>query len=317
MNGSRMMRIIGWSLVALGLCAPVLTFRITHATPYAAGSASGTGFLISIVTIIWVLVQSRSMREEKRGRAYLIAGAIVLGVNLLSSFNIAQGARVNREIVAARPEIDRIMAAAAAEGALIHSGRLEAQQISPEWRPYAAATAIDLSDSATPLRNRFVELMRRAKLRELDLARALHAEASASGIGAALVPERLLDAQARADCLGGIARYRRFVDAYSEKVKDLQRQGQKDIHALQLPHRDEEEMVRELQRAGTEATATISKFVDGEMRAIDSVQALIAFVEARAASTHVVDGQLVFSDTSSQTQYEKLMARAAGVGGSR
>ena len=156
------MALVAWLLIALGLCAPVLTTYFVAANRGAAGYASGTGYLVSIVAIIWVAVQARSMTREGRAAAYLLAAAVVVVVNLWASFNIMQGTRIDRQIAAARPQINAIMQAAASEVALVNSGQIASGDVSPAWQPYATAQTIEFGDTTVPLGVRFIELMRRS-----------------------------------------------------------------------------------------------------------------------------------------------------------
>ena len=299
---------IAWLLIALGLFAPVLTTYFAEANRGAAGYASGTGYLISVVTIVGVIVLGRSMARERRVRAYLLASALVVAVNLWSSFNIVQGARIDREITAARPRVNAVMQAAAAEAALISSGQIPPGELSPGWQPYATATpTIEVSDATIPLGVRFIELMRRAKARELDLTRTLRDEVDASGISTALSSDQLIGAEGRADSLAGIERYRTFIRSYLERLDRLRDLAVADIRALGLPRASEEEMIGGLVRSGE--NAAFEEFVELELQTIASIEAVVRFVDARAEAARVEDGQLYFSDPATQTDYEAVISR--------
>ena len=303
------MALFAWFLIALGLCAPVLTTYFVAANRGAAGYASGTGYLISIVAIIWVVVQGRSIAREKRVRAYLLAAGVVVVVNLWSSFNIMRGARVDRELAAARPQINAIMQAAASEVALVNSGQLASGDVSPAWQPYAAAQTIEFGDATVPLGVRFIELMRRAKSRELDLVRKLREEVDASGIGTALSPDRLISAEGRADSLAGAERYRTFIQSYVGRLATLHEQAEADTRALKLPRASEDELIKGRMRSAKENAPSFSHLVDQELRTLDAVQAVIRFVEAHAEAARLEDGQLVFSDTAVTADYEAMISR--------
>jgi len=300
---------LAWLLIAVGLSSPLLATYLAAAEMRAAGYASGTGYLVSIGAIIWVIVQTRSMALERRGRAYLIAAAIVVTVNLWSSFKIMQGAGIDREIAAARPQINRIMQLAATEVTLINSGQIAPADVSPGWQPYTTAPAIELGDATVPLRVRFTELMRRAKSRELELVRKAREEVDASGIATALSPERLASAQDRADSLARIERYRAFMKSYASRLADLGEQAQQDIHALGMPRASEDEMIGGRARSIRENATAFDQYIEQELQAIDSVQGVIRLVDAHGEFARVKDGKLMLSDSAAQAEYEAMLSR--------
>ena len=305
-------KIVGWLLIALGLCAPIVTMELVNADRGSAGYTAGSGFAIVIVTIVITFVLARGMAKERRGRAWLGGGAIVLAAGLWSSFSINRGATVYREYMASGPESNRIIRAAAAEAALLNSGQLDPNQVSAEWRPYAPETGIGLSDAEIPLRARFVELTRRSRGRELALVRSQQEEIRASEIRTALAPDHLVDAQARVDALGRIARYRSFLGSYDRRIQELETKSEAEMRSLQLPRTEEQEIIAAVKEAFRKSAPGFQAFIVRERKDIDSVEAVIKFVEARAASARLADGQVTFADASSQGEYEAMLARLNG-----
>jgi hypothetical protein len=237
----------------------------------AAGYSSGAGLLLSIVVIVVSIVRARSIDPQRRARSYLAASAIVVALSLWSSFNIFQNARIDREVASARPEINAIMQAAAAEATLINSGQLASTDVSNAWKAYATpASAVEILDRAVPLRLRLVELMRRAKSRELDLARATRAAVDAADIAGALSPHQLV---------------------------------------LGLPRSSEDEMVGGRVRSVRGSAAAFDQVVQQELQTIDMIQEVIRLVDAHGASAQVADGKLKLSDANAQAQYEATMLR--------
>jgi hypothetical protein len=214
--------------------------------------------------------------------------------------------------MASRPESERINRAAAAERALLNSGQFVPNQISAEWRPYAAETEIRLSDAEIPLRARFVELTRRFRGRELALRRRLQEEIRAAGIDTALAADHLLDAQARVDSLNRIARYRSFIDSYDVRIGELEEKSEADMRSLQLPRTEEEEIFASVKEGFKKSDPVHQAFMERERRGLDSIEAVIKFVEARAASARVVDGRVIFADASAQGEYEAMLAHLNG-----
>jgi len=296
-------------LIAVGLSSPLLTAYFVAADMGAAGYASGTGYLVSIGAIIWVIAQTRSMERERRGRAYLIAAAIVVAVNLWSSFKITQGAGIDREVAAARPQINRIMQLAATEITLIYSGQIAPADVSPGWQPYATEPAIELGDATVSLRVRLIEMMRRAKSRELELVRKAREEVDTSGIATALSPERLASVQGRTDSLARIERYRAFMKSYASRLADLSEQALRDIRALGMPRASENEMIEGRTRSIRENAPVFDQFIQQELQLIDSVQGVIRLVDAHGESARVKDGKLMLSDSAAQAEYEAMLSR--------
>lgn len=300
---------LAWLLIAVGLSLPLLATYFAAAKMGAAGYESGTGYLVSVGAIIWVTAQMRSTAPGRRGRAYLGVAAIVVAVNLWSSFKIVQGAGIDREIAAARPQINAIMQLAATEVTLINSGQIAPADVSPGWQPYSTAPAIELGDSTVPLRVRFIELMRRAKSRELELVRQARAEVDAAGITTALSPERLASAPDRADSLARIERYRAFMKSYASRLAGLSDQAERDMRALGLPRASEDEMRGGRARSIRDNAAVLERFIEQELQAIDAVQGVIRLVDAHGESARVKDGRLMLSDSAAQAEYEAMLSR--------
>jgi hypothetical protein len=304
------MALLAWLLIAFGLCAPLLTAYFTSANMRAAGYSSGAGLLLSIVVIVVSIVRARSIDPQRRARSYLAASAIVVALSLWSSFNIFQNARIDREVASARPEINAIMQAAAAEATLINSGQLASTDVSNAWKAYATpASAVEILDRAVPLRLRLVELMRRAKSRELDLARATRAAVDAADIAGALSPHQLVSAQGRADSLARLEQYRSFMKSYADRLAALSEQATSDIRALGLPRSSEDEMVGGRVRSVRGSAAAFDQVVQQELQTIDMIQEVIRLVDAHGASAQVADGKLKLSDANAQAQYEATMLR--------
>jgi hypothetical protein len=290
------MALLAWLLIAFGIAAPIVTIYLSGAAPRAAGYASGTGYLLSIIAIIGVIALARTMARASRIRAFFVVAAVILVVNGWSSIKIAQGARIDREVAAARPEINAIMQAAATEATLINTGQIAHTDVSPAWQAHATATqAVDFQDSTLALRLRLVELMR--------------GEVEASGIATALSPERLGSAQDRADSLVRVARYKDFIATYAERLAGLSREVEADIRTLGLPHASEAEMIAGQLRRSRENAATFDGFIDQEIQVVDSITAVIRFVETNAGTARVEGGLLQFSDPNVQAEYDAMVGR--------
>jgi hypothetical protein len=242
-----------------------------------------------------------------RGASF--AGVAVLGLVGWLAFNAMRVQRVDEEMRAARPEIDRILQAAETEGTLLNAGQLNPRFISAVWRPYSADTNIDLSDASIPLRQRFVELTRRAKARELALTRQLQTRVRASEIRTILQPEELIGTQTRAVALREMPRYRDFLDSYVEKVRELQRQAEADVHALGLPRASEHELIAGFEGHSDETVAAVRQFVERERMALKAATTLVNFVDARADDAQLVNGRIVFSNAWLQTEFEQIRGR--------
>jgi hypothetical protein len=305
-------KIVGWLLIVLGFCAPFVTMEIVNADRGSAAYTAGSGLPISIIAIVITFALARGMEKERRARAWLVGGAIVLAAGLWSSFNINRGAMVQREYAASRPESERINKAAAAERAVLNSGKLDPSQVSDEWRSYVAETGISLSDAEIPLRTRFVELTRRFRGRELALTRRLQEEIRACGIDTSLAADHLLDAQARIDSLNRIARYRSFVDSYNFRIGELEEKSEADMRSLQLPRTEEEEIFSAVKEGFRKNEPVLQAFMERERKDMDSIEAVIKFVEARAASARVADGRVIFADASAQGEYDAILAHLNG-----
>lgn len=304
------MTLLAWLLIAFGLCAPILTSHFASADMRAAGQAAGTGYLLSIVVIVLSIVRARPIAPERRGRSYLLASAIVVALNLWSSLNIMQAARIDREIASARPQVNAIMHAAAAEATLINSGQMASADASTGWKTYAAPVQpIEIGDTAVPLRLRFVELMRRAKSRELDLARKTREEVDAADIAGALSPDRLASAQSRAGSIARLEQYRSFMQSYANHLARLSEQAESDIRALGLPRASEEEMIGGRVRSARENAPAFDTFVQQELQTIDMIQGVIRLVDTHGTSAHVEDGKLKLSNAVAQAEYEAMMSR--------
>jgi hypothetical protein len=61
------MALLAWLLVAFGLCAPLLTAYLVSANMRAAGYASGTGYLLSIIVIVLSIALARTSTPQRRG----------------------------------------------------------------------------------------------------------------------------------------------------------------------------------------------------------------------------------------------------------
>ncbi len=224
------MKIAGWLLIVLGFCAPFVTMELVDADRGSAAYTAGSALPISIITIVITFVLSRSMeREIAAGRAWLVGGAIALAAGLWSSFSINRGAIVHREYTASQPDSERINKAAAAEGALLNSGRLDPNQVLSRMAVICRRDGMRLSDAEIPLRARFVEFTRRSRGRELAFVRGQQEAIRASGIRTVLAADHLIDAQARIDARGRIARYRSFLDSYDRKIQELQEKSEADM----------------------------------------------------------------------------------------
>jgi hypothetical protein len=242
-------------------------------------------------------------------RGVLLVGVVALGVGGWLAYNATRIEHASEEMRAARPEIDRILQAAETEGTLLNAGQLNPRMTSGVWRPYSAATNIDLSDASVPLRQRFIELTRRAKTRELTLTREVQTHVRATGIRTILQPEQLIGAQARATALREMPRYSAFLDTYVEKVRDLQRQAEADVHALGLPRASEHEIIAGFERNSGETVAAVRQFVEREKSALRAATLLVNFVDARADDAQLQDGRIAFSNVSLQTEYEQMRSR--------
>ena len=214
-----------------------------------------------------------------------------------------------REYVASEPESDRIIKAVTAERALLNSGQLEPDEVSPEWRPYAAETGIGLSDARIPLRARFVEFTRRSRGRELALVRSQQEAIRAAAMRTALAADHLVDAQARIDALSRIARYRSFLGSYDRRIQELEDESRADVRSLQLPRTEEEAMIAAVKDGFRNSVPHSHAFIERERKDIAAVEALIRFVGARAASARLADGRVTFVDASTQAAYEEMWAR--------
>lgn len=304
---------IAWLLMVLGFCTPLLTMYFAEASPGAAGYAAGSGWFLSIIAIVGVNVLGRSMARERRVRAYLIASALVVALNSWSCFRIVQGTHIDQEVLAARPRVNIIIQAAAAEAALISSGQIPPGEWSPNWQPYATATPpIEMTDMTIPLSMRLIEFTRRAKGRELDLARTLRNELDASGINSALSSDRLIAADGRANSLVGIQRFRTFMRSYRERIDSLGDLLVSEIRTLGVPRASEQQMIGGVARAG-ENTA-VNAFVARELQTIASIEAVIQFVSAHADAARVQDGRVYFSDPTTQTDFEAVISRLDSAG---
>ncbi|HEU4625853.1 MAG TPA: hypothetical protein VFS52_13865 [Steroidobacteraceae bacterium] len=244
-------------------------------------------------------------------RGALVAGVIVVALGGWLAVSAARIRHVNEEMRAARPEIDRILQAAETEATLLDSGQLNPRITSPVWQPYAAESHIDLGDASVPLRQRFIELTRRSKARELALTRQLQMHVRASGLRTILEPENLIGAQARANALGEMPRYRAFLDAYLESVRELQRQAEADVRALGLPRASEREIIAGYEHSSDAAVSAVRQFVEREKKALRSATLLVNFIDARADDAELRNGRIVFSNASLQTEYDRMRAALA------
>lgn len=261
------------------------------------------------MTIAWILTALGSAKRDRRVRRYLLVSMMVVVANGLSCLRIVQGADVDDEILASRPRVNAILQAAMEEMALINSGQVPLGEWSPGWRPYVTAQRpIALDDPSAALAERLVELTRRAKARELELTRTMHTEVYESGIALALLPERLVDADARAESLAGCARFRTFMQSYVARFTEVRELARADILALGLPQDSENRMVGGLM-PNADADAALAQFVDGELQAIDAIEAVVQFIEGHANTVGIEDGQLIFSDPATQTEFETLLVR--------
>jgi hypothetical protein len=250
-------------------------------------------------------------------RKALFAAVVVLGLVGWLAYNAMRVQRVNDEMRTARPEIDRILQAAETEGTLLNAGETNPRSTSPVWRPYSADTNIDLSDASIPLRQRFIELTRRAKARELALTRQLQMHVRASEIRTILQPEQLIGSQTRAVALREMPRYGAFLDSYLENVRGLQRQTQADVHALGLPRASEQELIAGFQRHSDELITAVRQFVERQKTAVREATSLVNFVDARAGDAQLQNGRIVFSNPSLQTEFEQMRSRLSAVESAR
>jgi hypothetical protein len=131
----------------------------------------------------------------------------------------------------------------------------------------------------------------------------------AAGVRTALAPDHLVDAQARIDALGRIARYRSFLDSYDRRIQELEERSEADMHSLQLPRTEEEEIVAAVKDGFRKSAPGFQAFIEGERKDMDTVEALIKFVDARAASARLADGRVTFADASAQGEYEAMLER--------
>jgi hypothetical protein len=245
-------------------------------------------------------------RLDWRGVALVVV--VVLGLGGWLAFDAMRIRHVTEEMRAARPQIDRILQAAETEGTLLSSGELSPRLTSAVWRPYAADTNIDLGDTRIPLRNRFIEMTRRAKARELSLTRELQTRMRASGIRTILQPEELIGTQARARALTEMPRYRAFLDSYVEKVRELQRLAEADVRALGLPRASEQEIIAGFERHSEDTVAAVRQFVQREQNALKAATTLVNFVAVHADDAQSQNGRFVFSNGSLQAEFEQMRA---------
>src|SRR5689334_6579001 len=82
------MKIVGWLLIVLGLCAPIVTTELVGADGASAAYTAGSRFAMPIIAIVIAFVLARGMAKERRGLAWVVGGAIMLAAGLWSSFGI-------------------------------------------------------------------------------------------------------------------------------------------------------------------------------------------------------------------------------------
>jgi len=308
MAGDTMFKgVLGWTLIALGFFAPFLTAMLVSANYGSAGYTAGRGFLISIAVVIYTVFAVRRSTPKGRGRIILVAGIVILAVNLWFCVAIAEEAEIDREVAASKLERDRINQAATAEITAINSLQLDGQE-STGWQRYATPEGtIDLGDEAIPLRERLIEMTRRARARDVDSARAMRLAVDESGLAFALDPNRLLDPQGRAESLQGLARYRTFIDSYEDRTREMGEVAGAEIKSLKLPKASEQEALAGLKRREQDNAPRLMAMLAGERTVIDQIESLVRFVDMHGSSAYVVDGALKFPDAADQAEFDRMI----------
>ncbi len=62
-------------------------------------------------------------------------------------------------------------------------------------------------------------------------------------------------------------------------------------------------------RSTKESAAAFNQYIEQELQAIDSVQAVIRLVDAHGKSALVKDGKLMLPDSAAQAKYEAMVSR--------
>lgn len=303
------MIVLGYILAAIGFLAPLMAAMLGGANYESAGYTAGPGYLFSIAVLIYTVFAVRKATPEKRGGTILIAGIVVLAINLWFCVRIVEDAGVHREVLASKAEIDRITQAALEEIAAISSGQPDGQ-VSTEWQRYATpAATIDLANDAIPLRERLIEMTRRGRAREVEFARTMNREVEESGLAYALDPESLLDSQHRADSLRRLERYRQFINSLGDCARKLMEMADTDFKSLKLPTASEQEMLVGRKRRERDDTQQLEAMIASERAVIDQVEALVRFVEAHKSSAQVSNDALEFRDAANQAEFDGMLAQ--------
>ena len=306
------MTVLGYLLAALGLFAPFITAMLAGANYGSAGYTAGSGYFFSIAVLIYAVFATRKAASAKRGGTILVAGIIVLAVNLWFCVKIAENAGIDHEVVASGAEIDRITGAAMEEMAAISSGQSDGQ-VSTAWQRYAtSAGTIDLGNDDVPLRERLIEMARRGRSRDVEFARTMNREVEKSGLADALDPEGLLNSQQRTDSLRRLEQYRQFINSFGERAQELNDLADADIKSLKLPTAAEQDMLDGRKRRERDDAPRIEAMIASERAVIDQVEALVQFVEAHKTSAHVSNNALKFSDAANQAEFDEMLTRLQG-----
>jgi hypothetical protein len=97
------------------------------------------------------------------------------------------------------------------------------------------------------------------------------------------------------------------MDSYEQQVQARGEQSQADIRALRLPRHTEELMLDGARRSTRSTVTALHPFVEREKRSVSSLKTLIKFIDKHAASLQPVGGQVAFTDSALQAEYESML----------
>jgi hypothetical protein len=253
-------------------------------------------------------VAEMTASSRQTGVSYFMLGAIlVITSGALRAPAIAVGAEArtkqddiaDREFAIAAPEILRIRQLLVSERSDWVSGRTE--RLSPEVTALTdpSAKRPQLDDTRVPLHLRLIE-----RERQIRIQRIKWAEAFPQCESPLFPPDKLLDAQYRQHALTVLQCHRERMSSDQIYLHRLDALEEQRLWELELPPVTRERMMSEA-RAKTEQTdIKQAHLYMREMALYQSIEDLIIFIDVRAATAYIDDGQLRFRDAAIQKKFE-------------
>jgi hypothetical protein len=266
----------------------------------------GPAFVWTLVIFVVAFPVMRREDAAYRANATLLMGVLVLLVFAWYGRAALEVTNVERDVVLARPDIDRISQAAMQEIAAIGTGAFEVPA-TPEWAPYEnPESSIALDDKSIPLKSRLAELTRRARKRDVEFARESVQAAADADFEIVVDTMRLADPDERIAARARLNGYREYIESMEPRFAAANERFLAEIASLGLSRGSESTFKAGYEKSMAEGSSVLRSTVQQTLETIDQAEALIQFVDDHARAMRVEGDELRFPDPAAQSEYDEL-----------